>query len=766
MSQIYSSESKRAGKAQDSSEDKRDNIQYWIKWIKAARENKYAKEHRISARDAWDEYERRGAPVSGEGETRYKRSYPIWWSSSKTVEAAYFGRMPKSGAKRREGVDDAPALVAATLSKRLGEHALEISDFETAMSKSVQELIQADRCTMQLCYDAEKVKTRQNLTQDMQIPEGVEIQQDEAGYFYETEEVVEDTQEIYLKAVMYDEILHTPEAKSWLDIKELAYKFSISKDEALKRFPDLEGKEVNWKQGKYSSEDEDSSDSDTETTEKYIEGWEIYCKETKHIYWVAPACYPHDVLDKKPDEWELRGFFPSPKFVIGSCPAKHLYPTPPFVQLSSTIKQLHVLYARIFDLIDGIKRRALVDGSCPELLRAFDELDNQEFITVENLGGLVEKAGGVSNLVWYLPVQELVQAIAELKELDVFFNEKFDLHFGIPDILRGVTDPLATASAEQIASGAAHDRFKWVKAQVTKLGSDALEMMVDLMLKVYSPEKIARICRVQYMSPQDQALFPQALAILQNDQERLIRVEIQTDSMSFQNEQIENSNRNAVVQTVVGGLKEISGMLANGQPQFAAVAMHGTLHALDGLSGGGEFIEEIKSYSSQLIDQAMNPPEQEPPPDYEAMKIQQKSEEIQIKAQTDQAQLAQGGQKHADDVQLKLKEIELRTYELQIKERELLLKERELEVVAQKDAVDAHIDGRMQSLTEGIETSRLDLERMKIALGEREKLLEEKRLAFEAAIEHQKLRQPAARHVSIERDPETREMTNLTIENG
>lgn len=717
MSSTYSNESKRAGQAQDSeaTKDKRDDVLYWVKWIKAARENKYAKEHRLNAREAWDEYEKRGAPSVSEGEARYKRNYPVWWSSSKTVEAAYFGRMPKSGAKRREGVEDAPALLAATLAKRLGEHALEISDFETAMGKSTQELIQADKATMQLCYDADKVKTRQNLTQDMAIPEGVEIQQDEAGYFYETEEVIEDTQEIYLKAVMYDEILHTPEAKSWHDITEIGYKFCLSKEAALKRFPDLEGRDVQWKLGKYAgSEDDESGESETETTEKYVEGWEIYCKETKQVYWVAPSCYPHGLLDIKPDEWELRGFFPSPKFVIGSCPAKHLYPTPPFVHLSSTIKQLHVLYARIFDLIDGIKRRALVDGSCPELLRAFDELENQEFITVENLGGLVEKAGGVANLVWYLPVQELVQAIAELKELDAFFNEKFDLHFGIPDILRGVSDPLTTASAEQIASGAAHDRFRWIKAQLTKLGSDALEMMVDLMLKVYSPQKIARICRVQYMSPQEQALFPEALAILQNDQERLIRVQIETDSMSFQNEQLENKNRNAVVQTVVGGLKEISGMLANGQPQFAAVAMHGTLHALDGLSGGGEFIEEIKSYSSQLIDQAMNPPEQEPPPDYEMMKLQVEQSKVDLKAQEQQ-------------------------FQLEVKGRELEQKDIKMQLEAQKQASEAELaaykiqtDEKINQLFATIEGLRLKLDERKVDISEAEMVLEETRLAKEA----------------------------------
>lgn len=716
MSSTYSNESKRAGQAQDSeaTKDKRDDVLYWVKWIKAARENKYAKEHRLNAREAWDEYEKRGAPSVSEGEARYKRNYPVWWSSSKTVEAAYFGRMPKSGAKRREGVEDAPALLAATLAKRLGEHALEISDFETAMGKSTQELIQADKATMQLCYDADKVKTRQNLTQDMAIPEGVEIQQDEAGYFYETEEVIEDTQEIYLKAVMYDEILHTPEAKSWHDITEIGYKFCLSKDAALKRFPNLEKKDVNWKQGKYTTDDDDSGESESESAEKYLEGWEIYCKETKHVYWVSPECYAHDILDTKPDAWELRGFFPSPKFVIGSCPAKHLYPTPPYVHLRGTIKQLHVLYARIFELIDGIKRRALVDGSCPELLRAFDELENQEFITVENLGGLVEKAGGVANLVWYLPVQELVQAIAELKELDSFFNEKFDLHFGIPDILRGVSDPLTTASAEQIASGAAHDRFRWIKAQLTKLGSDALEMMVDLMLKVYSPQKIARICRVQYMNPQEQQLFPEALAILQNDQERLIRVQIETDSMSFQNDQLENKNRNAVVQTVVGGLKEISGMLANGQPQFAAVAMHGTLHALDGLSGGGEFIEEIKSYSSQLIDQAMNPPEQEPPPDYEMMKLQVEQSKVDLKAQEQQ-------------------------FQLEVKGRELEQKDIKMQLEAQKQASEAELaaykiqtDEKINQLFATIEGLRLKLDERKVDISEAEMVLEETRLAKEA----------------------------------
>lgn len=737
----------------DSEQSAQSNIGYWLKWIKSARENKHAKRHRKEARAAWDEYEKEPG-IDTENRESYKRCNPAYFSACKTLEPAYYAKTPKTVGRRRDGVDDPAALLAALYAKRLGDHLVDSCEFDECFSKVVQEFMHADKATTQICYEVETKIERVDVVDDSQIPEGVELLQDEQGYYYEIKSA--ENQRIYPKAVLYDEIIHTPSAKCWSEITEIGYKFSLSKDDALKRF-NLEGKEISWQKGKSSDDDETQDDKDSQL--EVLEGWEIYCKKTKRVYWVSPSCYPSGFLDVKKDEWGIRNFFPSPRAILGSSPAKHLYPTPIYIQLKHIIKEMHSLHGKIFELIDGIRRRALIDGSCPELVKAFDDLEDNEFIVVENMQRIVEAAKGAQNLVWYLPVQELVSAITELVSLDQFFSEKFDLGFGVPDILRGVSDPTTTASAERISSGAAHDRFRYQKRQVQKLASDTIEMMIDLALKVYSPEKLFRIFRVEH-TPEAKMHHDQAMAILINDEERLVRVDIQTDSMSFVNEQIENQNRTSVIQTVVGGIKEIGGLLQNGAPEYAAVALHTVVHALDGLRGGEEFIEEIKSQTNGLIEKAMQPKEGPPPPDYEAMKLEIQAQKNMMTAQVDMRELDQKDfklQLEARDQQLnEIKQMALE----QVQSISLQIESRDQQIREAKQIHDAELATFKAQTQAVIDRALLVLEQQRVAIEEfnsraqaQESALEEIRLAREAlmnaAMETSRLK-PEAPQIVVE----------------
>lgn len=684
-------------------QDPRSNPTFWHKWVKDAWENKHAKRHRREAKAAWDEYLKTTGDDPSNKENDYERCDSIYWASCKTLEPAYYARKPKTVGRRRDGIDDAAARLAAKLAKQLGNFLVDSCEFDECFSKVVQEFIHADKATTQICYDADKILQRIEVAPDSVLPEGVsfeDLRQDPTtgGWYYEKEREI--NQKIYPKAVLSDEFLHTPTAKCWSEITEVAYKFCLSKEDALERFKDLDAQLVQWAKGK-GAEDEER-DRDDQGGE-FLEGWECYCFKTKKIYWIS-ACYAGKFLDQKPDLWELRNFLPSPRAIIGSSPARHLYPTPSFVQLSKTIKQRHICYAKIFELIKAIRRRALVDGSSPELLKAFEELGDNEFIVVEDFQRLVEKVSSVQNLIWYLPVAELVAAVQELVQLDQFFGQKFDIAFGVPEILRGVSDPTSTATADGIAAGAAHDRFKYQKAQVQKLASDTIEMMVDLALKMFDQEKLDRIWQPSKLSPTDQQYYGEAVQILTNDEERTIRIEVETDSMSFVNDQQESQRRNAVVQTVVGGIKEIGVMLGQGAPEFAAVAMHTVVHALDGLRGGEDFIEEIKTQTQKLLEKATQPPPQAPPPpDYEAMKL----ELMQFKAQSDAA----------------------------AKNRELDQKEFKLELEAQKQAGDQayqQLSGQLDQAMVAIEQLRSQLDVRKLELAETEMVAEETRLRAEA----------------------------------
>ena len=691
--------------------DKYGTKEHWQRWISAAK--KASEQHWKDAEAAWGEYEH-SPDSSNPGQSQHKTaSYPIYWSSVKTIEPAYYSRTPRVTTTRRFELNDDVASTAGLIAERFGQYLIENCDFDAVIQSAVGEFIHADKATTQLVYEHEVEETQARVAL-VQVEGGFidqsgqpypgEVFQDEQGFFGQDTDAKPKNQKIHLSPVSYDDVLHTPDARTAAEICDMAFKFSLPEHEAAERFlPEVVAR-INWKISKGEKEDRQ------EIPGKFVEGWEIYCRETKKVYWYSDQ-YPDGLLDVKDDPYKLRNFFPAPAFIIGSKPRKTLYPTPAYIHCRDVLRALHEQAFKVYELIRGIRRRALVDGSMPELASALQEAGDNEFIAVRNIQALVEK-GGLQNVIQYIPVQELVDAISELSGLEEKFKQAFYEWFGVPDILRGASDPVETAAAQEVKAASANDRFKFQKKQVAQLVRDSIEMMVDLGVQVFPAPRIAEIVGVKFMTPEDQQRFPAALQLLQNDDARLIRVDIDTDSMSFLDQQLKQQRVNQAVQTVTEGLKTVADM-SQGDPTFLPVGLHAVLLSLEHLEAGKQFQDGVKKAVEALIQAKENPPETPPPPDYEAMKL----EIAKQKADTDAA----------------------------LKAKELEQKELRLALDAQKQVNDTNIakfkadmDASVQDFAMQIEAQRLQLESFKADMQARESEMEEIRLARESDLESMK----------------------------
>lgn len=711
--------------------NERDTPEYWRKWLKTA--ERAAQEHWDRARLAWDEYENKPVMPSLDGRSAVVRCYPIYWSSCKTLEPAYYSRTPKVTTRRRFDIKDDTAATACIIAERLGQYLIECSEFDAVMQACVQDFIHADKTAPQLLYEMDGEPEQVSLQQvgtDFVTAAGQpwpdEVFQDATGYFGKTGKTIPATQKIYLASCPYDEVLHSPEAKSESEIQEKAYYFYMTKEQAERRFAE-KAKEIQWKK-KASKNTGDLSDHDRRRTEgegEFLEGWEIWSRPEKRVYWLSNQ-YQGGFLDSREDPYKLREFFPSPPFIIGSKPSKSLYPVPAHSQLLPLLEELHTAADRVSRLIKGIRRRAVVDPSLEELTYALEGLDSGEFIVAKNFANIVEK-GGVENLVQYLPVQELVQAITELTTLQDKFKNEFFEWFGVPDILRGFSEPMESASSVQIKAESAHDRFKWQKKLVQQLARDSIEMMVDLALGVYDDTKIAECVGYQFMTPADQQRFPAALAMLRDDRARMIRLEIESDSMSFVDEQLRATQVNNAVKAMTAGLKEVSQMIEI-SPQAAAVGLQALLLSLDTMPAGKEFHDDVKQTLQALIDQAKQPKQPAPPPpDYEAMKIQVQQQKLQIEAQRDQM-----------SAQIQTREADRKDYEIQLKAGADAAAQQLEQYKLSLEQARLQTEGQLQTFLAQLEQQRVQIENFKAQMQARESEMEEIRLAREAEVEQYK----------------------------
>jgi hypothetical protein len=685
---------------------------YWRRWVKAAK--KAAEQHKLDADAAYAEFDNQ--PESAGTESRKSRRYPIYKSSCITVKPAYYSRTPALTTTRRFEINDLDALTACEVATRLAQYLVDNTRFDDVMGSAVSDFIHADKATGQVIYEAETEEQRVPLFPTMDeagetefyTAEGDEhegeVLQDEQGYFFMDMVAIPETQKVYAAQTCYDEILHTPDAKCEAEIEDKAYYFVMDEDKAKNRFGE-KAANIKWKSGKKYGGDERKENEGVDMPGRYVEGWEIWCKRSKQVYWLSDQ-YQEDFLDVKEDPYGLRGFFPSPAFAIANKPKKSMYPTPLYIDLKPGLDDLHEIAAQIPDMARAARPRALVDGSNTELLTALQELEGGEFVAVKNFQSLVEK-GGLGSLVQYLPVQELVAAIQRLMELEQRLVDKFYEWFGVPDILRGTSDPLETAAAQEIKQGSAHDRFKFAKKLIATLARDLIEMMLDLSLRVFGRDKIASIVGLNYMTPEHQQRFDNALGILKNDEERVIRIDIDTDSLSFLDQSLKQQQVNQAAQTVTTGLQTIAQM-SSGDPTFIPAGLEVLLTTLEHMDAGRKFTDAVSKTINTLMEAKKNPPEQPPPPpDYEAQKL-----ELQ-------------GQKQAIEAQKVAREQDRKDYELQLKAQ---AQSSELQLAEYK----TQLDNTVANFSMQMEAARIQIEEFKAQMQARESEMEEIRLAQEA----------------------------------
>ena len=714
----------------------RTSAHYWERWIKAA--EKAAENHWDDARDAWCEYEwkeRKDARIVDRDATKSTRAYPIYWASCKVLEPALYARTPKVTTRRRFDIHDEVALTSCVIVERLGEYLLECCEFDSAMMAAVQDFINADKASVQLVYESKKELVTErlpvvpyqspdgavaylNMSDGQPVDESLRILQDEQGFYAETEEEKEVDKKIKIIPLCFDDVLHTPSAKSENEITEQAYRFSITYAEAKEAFGEEVAKKINWKtrNDRDKSDEHALNDEDkTENLELVCEGWEIYDYLEERVLWYTDQ--HNDKLVKNSDDiYGLHEFFPSPKFIINNKPSKTMYPRPAYKYLEAAINQLHENQTKVHSLIDGIRRRCLVDGASPELLNALNKLSDNEYIAVDNLQSIIEK-GGINGMLYWVPVQELVAAIAELQQLTEKFKGEFFEWFGVPDILRGQTDPIEAEGTQRIKQQAAHDRFKFIKKQVQQLARDAIELMIDLALQKYDDEEMAQIVGAPYMSQTQQAAFPAALELIRNDTTRMIRVDIETDSMTFVDEGMRAFHTQQAVQTMIAGMEQVANM-SQIDTAFGHVALQGLLRSLASLGTGKEFESEVKQAAQGLLEKLKNPPEPPPPPpDYE-------------------------GQRLMLDAQQQKLDNEVKHRELERKEMEAIQKTQNQALEGQLKAQQTQLEELLGMWGMQVEAHQMQMEEMRVATEqfkaegqEAERKMEEIRLAREADAE-------------------------------
>lgn len=674
------------------------SVRLWATRLKAAKNA--AKESWDATRRAWEEYLANPTKsMSLNVDERPKTArFPAYWASTQNKEPALYSRTPLPVAvKAFDDLNDNIARLAGLSQERLAKQLMAATPFDETMIYTRNQFLHGAKATTRVYFDAKFGSTKERkyynqvpmpgpagappvigwqTAEGEPLPEGAEFHgQDERGFYHEQDIETVEGRSIVACPVHYKDVLHTPNARFRKEIWWMAFRALMTKNDVRKRFGDVADKLTCYTTIGELDEERKRSDDGEGLVEKFAEIWEIWDEQEREVYWYAEG-YEDAFLEVKPDPYGLADFFPAPFFMLGSCSPDDLYPVPDFVQLEPLINQMHGIAARLQRQIRAARRRGLIDGSIPDLQNLLNETDEAEFISVANFKQLVGADGTLDAAVWLFPVKEIVASIKELAEVLQMYQDKFDEMSGTPDIVKGVSDPDETASAQQLKGKYHSNRFSAPQKDMQRLARDVIEMMCDLALAKYPEQEIAALVGAQFWAPEDQQLWPQVYALLTNDKQRLIRIDIETDSTITVNMNAEIEQRNYLAKTLFEGLAAVA-QASQQNPAYTKPALKVLLYTIRGLQKGKEIENEIEKMLQEL-----DKPQQ-PAPDPEMVKAQSKIQIEQVQAQADiataqavtQAEMQQEQQRLQMEAMLE----QIRTQnELRMKEMDAQIKQMEM----------------------------------------------------------------------------------------
>jgi hypothetical protein len=593
--------------------------------------------------------------------------FNILWSNVQTITPAVFARLPRPDVSRRFRDNDPIGRVASMMLERALEYEIEhYGDYASAMKQAVQDRLLGGRGTAWVRYEPHIVAEMAGMGEDMpedglQVTEDTDEAETEGGIYRENQERIE--YECAPVDYVYWRDFGMTVARTWEEVTAVWRKVYMERPALVERFGEELGGKIPL---------DTKPDTSKNFNEKMGEGsrealiYEIWDKTTGQVIWLSKSM--GKVLDVRDDPLQLENFWPCPKPMFSTLTTDSLIPVPDFVLYQDQARQLDTLADRIDGFIQALKVRGVYDASEPSLSRLFTEGENNALLPVKNFGAFSEKGGlqGAINLVDIRPIAEglnmAYQAMEQVK------GQIYEI-MGIADIQRGQTDPNETLGAQIIKSNNASGRLKTMQHAVVDFATALLQIKAQIICQHFTDDTIVKISGAMQLSPQDQALIPQALALLKDEPAKNFRIEVTTDSMIYQDEQQEKQDRMEFLQAMSGFLSQAI-PAAQATPEITPMMMEMLKFGVTAFKAGKGLEGLIDETADQFRQQAKQLEGQPKPPSPEQQKMEMTMQVEQAKMQARQAELQMQMQMEQQKMQMQM-ELEKAKQEYQAQENQL-----------------------------------------------------------------------------------------------
>lgn len=575
--------------------------------------------------------------------------FPVVWSNIQTMQPAVYARTPKPECERRWKDKDPLGRLMAEILERVSSYQVAEQSFDSVMKPVRDDFLLPGRGVARVLYK----------------PEIVQVVDPETGEI--TEDVASEI--VPAKYVFWEDFGHTV-CRDWSDVEELWFDVYLTKDDYIEKFGKQHLDVIKFDKLDEHAQKPQGGEDENEGKAKITELW---CKKTKKVYWFAEGMT--EFLKVEDDPLKLRDFFPCPRPLYANLTTESLIPFSDVAQYKNASDDLDMMLTTERNMMKALKVTGIYDKSLPDLGLILEGESNLKMYPAPNYQHIAQN-GGIKGAVDFVPIDQYVKALAELRQSIELKKLFIDESSGIADIIRGQSSPSETATAQQIKGNFATLRLEDRQREVQRFSRDLIALMTEVAIEHLSDETIAQMCGIQDMEPEEQQLFPQALAALRDDKQRTYKLSIETDSTIAVDEDKEKQRRMEAVQAITGLIKDNMPIAAQA-PALTPAILETLLFAFRSFSSSGrrlEFsFEQAFQQFAQEQAQAQQAQQQQPNPQQQQIEaeMQAKQAELQLKQQELQAKIEIERMKVEAEIQLQREKM---MAELQMKKEEMLMK--------------------------------------------------------------------------------------------
>ncbi len=603
--------------------------------------------------------------------TARARKFNILYSNVETLRPAVYMQTPKAKAVRRYRDRDPVARLASMLLERGIQTTCELYDFDNSMDQAVRDRLLPGRGALWVVYEP-----------------GVVGEGEQLALAYENAKAI---------YVPWQDFLHSV-ARTWGDVRWVARRVFKTRRELGKWLIEVgladDEKAARAKaktiQLDYTSEGKEKQDEGLNDERGKAQVWEVHDKESGQVIYVAPGSNEYAIVGKLPPAVSFRDFFPTPRPLLASTVANSLIPTPDYAQYQDQAEELNRITERIGVLQKALKVAGVYASESEELAQLIESGDNR-MIPVKNWAMFAEGGGARGRIEWF-PVDIVAVVLEGLYKIRDQAKQTLYEVSGIGDILRGVTDPDETATAQGIKSKWGSLRVRRVQKDVQRYAADIMSLKAEVIAERFEFSTIMAMAGVDNdvlmkyapkapppqappgaeQNPQIQAMLQQQqqaaqqkiikdfLAqverLLRDDTARNFRIDVETDSTLEPDMAEEKTAAIEFVTAMTGFMEKAAPMVSMG-PEAAKLVGEMMLFAVRRF----DKVDQLEQTIEQAMEAAAQP--RPPQPDPEMMKVEAqikgKQEELKLKGQAQQQELGMKRELHQLDMGAKLQEVRL-----------------------------------------------------------------------------------------------------------